>query len=280
MVVRASLLPKFSIQLATSNNICFYLPAWTNKNASTDFDHAIWSTSENLTFPSCQKLRYGLILFRPISFNRAYSGHILKTQNLKTKKWKWVELSNARQSVWGFTELRRYGVELPVCQRQQQQQTKAERAWLPDHGSPTTHTSHRKQTRHPGLFRLCMVDYRSPFSGETCWGYLDHIKRDMLQKNEDFSDLSESTCGRHLGKNGINARPRQQPPSHRPAPSNIFSSYMIKIAVSICNKCTQCWCFTGGETKWQMARFFVLMIMSVKIFRCNTYKCQFSIFTS
>ena len=147
---------------------------------------------------------------------------------------------------------------MPVCQRQQQQQqqqTKAERAWLPDHGSPTTHTSHRKQTRNPGLFRLCMVDYRSPFSGETCWGYLDHIKRDMLQKNEDFSDLSESTCGRHLGKNGINARPRQQPPSHRPAPSNIFSSYMIKIAVSICNKCTQCWCFTGGETKWQMARF-------------------------
>ena len=63
MVVWASLLPTFSIQWGTSNNICFILPAWTSYNASKDFDYSILSTSENLILPSHQKLNIFLKMF-------------------------------------------------------------------------------------------------------------------------------------------------------------------------------------------------------------------------
>lgn len=46
----------------TSNNICFFLPAWTNYNASRDFDYSILSTSENLILPSYQKLSWAHLI--------------------------------------------------------------------------------------------------------------------------------------------------------------------------------------------------------------------------
>jgi len=92
-------------------HLSFYQPELTTMHQKT------------LTIPSCQQVKTwyyhlirnsaGLIWFRPISFNRAYSGHILtpKSENPKVKMS--GATSNARQSVWEFTELRRYCVELP-----------------------------------------------------------------------------------------------------------------------------------------------------------------------
>jgi len=114
MVVWASLLPTFFIRRgAPATTSAFsYQPELTTMH------------QETLTIPSCQQVKTwyyhlirnsaGLIWFRPISFNRAYSGHILtpKSENPKVKMS--GATSNSRQSVWEFTELWRYCVKLPV----------------------------------------------------------------------------------------------------------------------------------------------------------------------
>ena len=94
---------------------------------------------------------------------------------------------------------------------------------------PATHFFHRQQRRNPNFSQLCLVDYRSPIFVETCWSYFGHRKRDMLPEN---SGMSKSTCGGHLGENGINARPRQQPSAHWPAPFYILPFSVIKYAIS------------------------------------------------
>ena len=68
------------------------------------------------------------------------------------------------------------------------QPARRDRGWTSNIGAVFTCTATHPflielTKRNPSLFQLCLVDYRSPFSVRTYWGYVDHGKWYILPES-------------------------------------------------------------------------------------------------